>query len=390
MDKVRVGIIGCGAFARSEHLPNCERNPNIEIAWACSRSQKNRDYATEHYTIQNATPDASVVMKDDSVDMVILSVPHSLHLEMIEAAAKAGKHILCEKPMAMSIEESCRIVRAVQSSGVKLCVDYNRRFAPSMQHLKREYLSHRANPTANPGAFVNTPGRRPLPEEDVSMVMVRINDESSTYRPVHMDWGTGGGQVIGESCHWLDLVCWLLEDVPVRIYATGWTRLSHIITLDFEAGHRACIFFSCNGTFNYPKELYEILDHAALFRNECFVETAIYGRSNEPEVKVWPFQFDDFPDVGTEGGLSGYIAKCGARAERYIESRQTNYGNLAPNKGHYELLDAFVGAIMNDEPSPLDEVAGARATYLSRRAIESIRLGKPLPINVEDYDFFVW
>jgi len=390
MDKVRVGIVGCGAFARGEHLPNCERHPNVEIAWACSRSQKNRDYASEHFTVENTTPDANVVFQDDSVDIAILSVPHNLHLDMIRAAADAGKHILCEKPMAMTVEEAYQIVRAVQTNGVKLCVDYNRRFAPSMQYLKREYQAHRARPVENPGAFVDAPDRKRLPEEDVSMVMVRINDESSTYRPVHIDWQTGGGQIIGESCHWLDLVCWLLEDDPVRIYATGWTRLNHIISLDFKQGHRACIFFASTGTFNYPKELYEIQDHAVLFRNECFVETGIYGRSVEPEVKSWPFQFDDFPDVGRDGGLSGYIEKCKARAERYIRSGKKDYGTLAPNKGHYGLLDAFVRAVMKDGGSPVDEVAGARATYLSRRAIESIRLGKPLPINVEDYDLFVW
>ena len=390
MEKTRVGIIGCGAFARDQHLPNCERHPGVEIAWACSRSQENRDYAEQHFTVENTTPDFHVVLQDQSVDMVVLSVPHSLHVELVEAAAAAGKHILCEKPMAMTMAEAYKIVRAVQTNGVKLCVDYNRRFAPSMQYLKQQYRSHRANPVENPGAFVNTPGRKRLPEEDVTMMMVRINDESSTYRPVHIDWETGGGQIIGESCHWLDLVCWLLEDRPVRICATGWARLNHIINVDFKEGHRACIFFSSNGTFNYPKELYEIQDHAAMFRNECLVQTEIYGRALDPELRTWPMQFDDFEGFGTEGGHSGYIAKCRARAERYIESGQTDYGALFPNKGHYELLDAFVRAIISDEPSPVDEVAGAKATYFSLRAIESIRRGTPLPVNEEDYEFFVW
>ena len=236
MDKVRVGIIGCGAFARGEHMPNCERQPDVELAWGCSRSQENRDYIEQNFTVEKTTPDYKDVLADDSVDLAILSVPHAMHLDMVKASAEAGKHVFCEKPMAMTVEEACEIVRIVRANGVKLCVDYNRRFAPSMQYLKREYMAHRAAPSEKPWAFVNTDGRRRLPEEETTMLMVRVNDESSTYRPVHIDWQTGGGQIIGESCHWLDLVCWLLKDRPVRVYATGWARLNHIISLDFQGG----------------------------------------------------------------------------------------------------------------------------------------------------------
>jgi len=387
-DKVRVGIIGCGAFARCEHMPNCVKNPRIEVAVACSRSEKNRQIARELCQPERTTPNAADVFEADDVDMVILAVPHDQHETMIAGAAAAGKHILCEKPMSMSMAESYRIVRAVKEGGVKLCVDYNRRYSPSVLEMKKMYLEHRAHPKVNPGRFVEVPDRAPFPEEETTMMLIRINDESSTYRLVHLDWHTGGGQIIGECCHWLDLACYMMERKPVRVFATGSARLNHIINVDFDNGSRFCLFFSVNGTFEYPKELIEITDHGALFINECFVENRTYGAVGETH-KTYNMQFDGCPEAGREGGMTGYLSKLRRRAEVMSQSMGKEWRDLFPNKGHYELLDAFVDSILNDTPSPISEIDGAKATYLSLRAIESIRHGVPMPVNEEEFAFHV-
>ncbi len=388
MDTIKAAVIGCGAFARHQHFPNIERSERIELIAGCSRSEENRAWVEEHYSPRYTTPDAGEVFADPEVDLAILAVPHSVHFELMISAIEAGKHVLAEKPMTMTREESYQVVKAVKDAGVKLCVDYNRRFAPSMVHLRDAYHRHRADPAVGPGQFIEAADRPRLPEEDTTMLMVRINDESSTYRPVHIDWRTGGGQVIGETCHWLDLACWLLDEEPVRVFATGSSRLSHIITLDFPSGARACIWFSPTGTFRYPKELYELTDHSALFRNECFVETQIYGRG-EPEITHFALQHDELPDFGTEGGHAGYVAKLNERARMHAVSGGERWPAISPDKGHAHLLEAFARAIVEGGPSPIDERAGARATYLSLRAIESIRLGAPVPVNVEEMHFFV-
>lgn len=181
----------------------------------------------------------------------------------------------------------------------------------------------------------------------------------------------------------------MLEDEPVRLYATGSTRLSYIISIDYRNGARACIFFSSNGTFDYPKELIEIMDHGALFRNECFVENQFFGLT-DTVIKTYPLQFDECQDIGQEGGLSGYIKKLRHRREVYANSNQKKWLNLSTDKGHYYLLDAFVDAVLNGKQSPVDEIAGARSTYISLRSMESIRYGVPVPVNIEDYEFFVW
>ena len=385
MDKVRAGVIGCGKFAQGQHLPNCRNAPNIELRHCSSRSEAGRK-AAESFGAVKTTADYRDVLKDPEVDMVILSVPHEHHMFFIDETINAGKNLLCEKPMTMTVAEAYRVVRGVRERGIKLCVDYNRRFSPAMLDMKQAYHSHRNGERQPPRVYSQEGARPEWREETATNMLVRINDESLTYGGVHIDWREGGGQIIGEGCHWLDLICWMLERRPVRVSAVGSTRLNYIISLEFEGGHLGCIYFSANGSFEYPKELIEIQDHAKLFRSECFVENQYFGRGDRT-AKTFQMQADFHPQVGEEGGMSGYLAKIDATGREYEEKGVYRY--CFPDKGHRGLLQGFADAILNDQPSPVDELAGMRATYLSRRAMESIRRGAPLPINVEDWDMYV-
>ena len=88
-----------------------------------------------------------------------------------------------------------------------------------------------------------------------------------------------------------------------------------------------------------------------------------------------------------KAAMKGYLAKIDAMGREFVEKGAFNY--VFPDKGHLGLLKAFADAIMRDEPSPLHEMSGMRATYLSRRAMDCIRLGTSLPVNVEDWDMYV-
>ena len=181
-------------------------------------------------------------------------------------------------------------------------------------------------------------------------------------------------------------MCWMLEERPVRITAVGSTRLSHVITMEFDGGSLGCLAFGVGGTFEWPKELLELQHRGKLFRSECFVENHYYGLG-ERTVKKFPLQSDPQPQVGKEGGLSGYLAKLDAAGTEFEHSGA--FRAPAPDKGHAQLLRAFADAIIHDSPSPLDEMAGMRATYLSLRGMESIRNGRSLPINIEDWEMYV-
>lgn len=386
MKRIVVGIIGCGEFAEFQHFPNCLSNPQVELGAICDLSQERLEYISGKFNLSGVfqTTDYNEIFTRPDINLVIAATNHSVHLELVEQAAKHGKHILIEKPMAMTKQESRRILRLVKDSGIKLCVDYNRPMSPSMQELKRELDRQRTSPVVSPWRTTRGDNFPKLYEENATNLVITINDEIESYRTVHLDPERGGGQIIGESCHFLDLACWLIGSRPVRIYATGSTRLNHGILLDFADGSMANILFSVCGTFDYPKERYELTAGGNLFLNEFFVETAIYGRG-EPSICTYPLQYDEVEqDIGS--GFAGYMEK------RALAQKQAENGKmplLMPDKGHRQLLSAFVEAILEDKPSPVDEFRGARATYLSRLAIKSIRTGLPLPVQQEELELFI-
>ena len=385
--KFVVGQIGCGSFAQDQHGPNAINHPHIQkIKWSCDVSKKQAKSYADKFQVEKTTNSFTEVTTDPEVDIICIATPHETRVPIIESAAKEGKHIFCEKPMAMNEIECYRIIKAVRRSGIKFCVDYMRRMAPAVAALKREWLKHKANPQHQPWRYIEIQREKFL-EEKATDFLVRVQDESASYRLVHLDPFVGGGLIIGEAGHWLDLACWLFDDRPIEIQAWGSSRMRYGIYLVFQSGNAATIVMTPNGSFDYPKEMYEIAHNGALFRMEFFVENQYYGRPGS-ERELFPLARDSQPEIGKQGGLSGYLEKHAARRQGSSNVKE-GWGSLLANHGHSEMFDAFVTAIIKDIPTPCDEMAGYRATYLAHLAMESIKINQPLPVPVEKWDYFV-
>ena len=117
--------IGCGKFAHAQDLPNFTAHEGIDLKWACDSRIESAQAAAEKFGIRKVTSDFMDVINDPEVDFIKIATSHEVHLPIIQAAAKAGKHVFCEKPMAMDKEDAWRIMKAVKESGIKLCVDLN-------------------------------------------------------------------------------------------------------------------------------------------------------------------------------------------------------------------------------------------------------------------------
>ena len=378
--KLVAAQIGCGKFAWSQDLPNLSSHPDVELRWCCDMDADAAERAAGHFAVPRHTTDFMDILRDPEVDFVKIATSHEAHLPIVEAAAESGKHVFCEKPMAMTDREGHLIMRAVRRSGIKFCVDLNRRMAPAMRALKAAWLKHRANPEHNPWRYVEGSPRQPLPEENLPHLNIRIQDESSSYALVHLSPLTGGGEIIGESVHWLDLACWLFAPaLPCEITAWGSSRLSHGIHLKFSDGASMTLDFSCSGTFDYPKEQYELTDEAALFRSLSFVENQYYGF---PGAGREFFPLESGPEVR---GLDDFMAKYLLRVQR----QKTNIKAIEDSdpmkldKGHRAMLDGFVRAILDDTATPCTELDGFRATYLANRAIAALESRATLMVPIE-------
>ena len=379
--KIVAAQIGCGAFANEQDLPNLAAHPCVELRYCCDVDPKAAKTAAERYGAQKSVADYIEALDDPELDFVKVSTPHDMHMPIVMEAAKRGKHIFCEKPMAMEMEDCWKMMREVRRAGVKFCVDLNRRMSPAMRSLRERVRAHKDNERHNPWRYVETDRAR-LPEELATNFLLRIQDESASYRMIHLDPLHGGGQVLGETVHWLDLATWFFDDqMPLELTAWGSSRLTHGVNIRFSGGDTATILFDACGTFDYPKEMYEVTSRGALFRSLFFVENRYYGMPDMP-AETFPLQHDGFCDKVPGDGFDAYMRKAELRRGSDLKA---NWGALTVDKGHRAMLDGFVKAVRDGAPSPCDELAGMRSLLLARLAIQSMKSRMAVPVPVEDW-----
>ena len=142
-DKVRVGIIGCGGIANGKHMPSLKNVKNAEMVAFCDLIIERAEKAKEQY----GTPDAKVyedykkLLEDKSIDVVHVCTPNRSHSFISVDALEAGKHVMCEKPMAINSVEALKMIDAAKRTGKKLTIGYQNRQNAGSQFLKNEALA---------------------------------------------------------------------------------------------------------------------------------------------------------------------------------------------------------------------------------------------------------
>ncbi|WP_416147940.1 Gfo/Idh/MocA family protein [Salipaludibacillus sp. HK11] len=137
MTTLKVGVIGCGSIANFRHLPEYKAQKNVEIVAVCDIVESRVNQFAEKYGAKAYT-NYQELLKDGEIDAVSVCTPNTLHAPMTIASLKAGKHVLCEKPMATSREEAEEMIEAAKKAGKQLMIAHNQRFVPS--HKKARQL----------------------------------------------------------------------------------------------------------------------------------------------------------------------------------------------------------------------------------------------------------
>jgi len=370
---VHAGFLGVGNFVSGNHLPNIAASDLWTVHAVCDIDEANLRRAAERYKPPVVTRDYHDLLADESIDAIILGVQHQQHLRFMREIAAAGKHMLVEKPMSTTNEESRQMVEAVQAAGVKLMVGYNRRFGPLYARAKE--LFQRAL----------GPGRPP------AIVTFRAVDDKNFWPDWPFDLNRGGGKILCECCHFFDFLPWFLEAEPQRVFCEGYRTDENLVTIRFSDGSIGAIVSGGGGSVAYPKERLEVFcDASTLVVDQC-LELHVEGYEGASD-QLHPFKLDPFPDAGADLPPAGaYRAKMNAWLAAGItdEQRQRKaYYGAAPgvDKGHFAEIEAFARAILDDGPSPCDEIAGARATACAVAAIRSMEAGYvPVDVRPDDY-----
>jgi predicted dehydrogenase len=133
---VRVGVLGAGAWARSAHLPGYRRDPRCRVvAIADTEIDRARDAAHE-FDIPTVTADARELLDRADIDLVDVCTPSHTHFDLAWAALEAGKHVLCEKPVAYDYHDTIRARDLAQRKGLKTKVGLTFRYSPAMRYMR--------------------------------------------------------------------------------------------------------------------------------------------------------------------------------------------------------------------------------------------------------------
>ncbi|MBU7316317.1 Gfo/Idh/MocA family protein [Paenibacillus oleatilyticus] len=137
MSKLRVAVIGCGAISKHRHIPEYAANPHVELVAFCDPVQERAEHYAGQYGAKAYT-DYETLLREVKPDAVSVCTPNALHAPVSIAAAKAGAHVLVEKPMAATEEEALAMIKAAKENGVYLMVGHNQRLMP--HHMKAKQI----------------------------------------------------------------------------------------------------------------------------------------------------------------------------------------------------------------------------------------------------------
>jgi len=368
VQRVTVGLLGAGNFATTTLLPAMRKVPGVEFVGICTATGLTARHAGDKFGFRYSTADENEILNDPDINTVVIATRHHLHARQVLAALKAGKNVFCEKPLALNEEELQEIVRVLsggaeeqggkgaeeQGSGGTdeqrskgeftsaplhhstraqevplLMVGYNRRFAPMARQLK---------------AFL----------ADVHEPLVMHYRANAGYIAADhwvQDPQQGGGRIIGEVCHFVDLLTFLAGTLPVRVHARALPNGGRyrddnvVITLEFADGSLGTIAYVANGDRSFPKERVEVFGGGAVAVLDDFRRLELVRQGHK-------------------------------RVSRSL---------LRQDKGHRGEWEAFVAAVQNGGPLPILFEEIVAITLTTFRILDSLRCGEPVTIDTDTF-----
>lgn len=265
---VRLGLIGPGSFASKVIVPAFSAaGARLEIVGG--GSGPSAEAASRDSGFARVAPSADSVLGDETVDVVAICTRHESHAELTRKALEAGKHVFCEKPLALTRDELSSAVGAARKHAGLLLVGFNRRFSPFLSEAK---------------SFLAASGTPFTAHYRVSAGMLS---------PDHWahDLTEGGGRILGEVCHFVDCLAFLAASPVESVHAAA-HRAPGVpvqgadnvaVTLVFAHGSVATITYSAHGATRVGKERLEAFagERTILLDDYLRLELHASGRTAE-------------------------------------------------------------------------------------------------------------
>ena len=258
-----VGIIGAGNFTSAMILP-CLKKTKAKLKYISSSGGLTGTVLAKKYSIANSTTDNSSILKDKDVDLVMVTTRHNSHASLVVQALDYGKHVFVEKPLALNLAELDQIIASIEKSNKTVTVGFNRRFAPLAVKMK--------NLLGNSCAPMN--------------IVATINAGFIPGNVWVHDMEIGGGRIIGEACHFIDLISFITNSQvgSVCMNTLGQHPMDNsdnaTILLKYENGTNAVINYFANGSKAYSKERVEVYHQERTLVMDNWRKLTGYGFKN--------------------------------------------------------------------------------------------------------------
>ena len=314
--QANIAVVGCGGFARQFHLPNIKASPQLNLLSLVTSTGQSAKEMGLRYGADYCTTDYNEMLRDPNVDAVMIFTRDNAHAPMVVEAIKAGKHVFCEKPLATSLKQCDEIASVCHDDGPVCMVGFNRRFAPLMIQAK-QVLDQCSGPL---------------------MMHYRVNAGTLPSGNWVYDPKSAAGRIVGEACHFIDLMTWLIGSKPVDVFAQPLGESASLSALEnmsatftFADGSVGTLLYTAVGSRGLSKERLEVFTDGTALVMDDFQRLTVRGKKNL-DVK-----------------------------------------NRAGDKGHDAELQHFTDVILGRTPLELTHWDGILGTACCLRAYESIR-----------------
>lgn len=236
---LRFGVIGIGDTVTSTMAPAMVADPQARLVAAVSRDQGRAEEFGSRFEVDFVTTDYGKMLARSDIDAIFIATPNALHAGEAIAAAKAGKHVFCDKPLATSVDDARATIQACEDSGVTLGLNFHYRHLPWVEEA-RNMISD------------GTLG-------EIQTLEVDIGSGTRNYTNWRADPAMAGmGSVYNVGVHMLDLLTVILDAEPVEVSAmfdwspsSGKVETQALVLIRFDNG--TLVYANCNERTKYPR-----------------------------------------------------------------------------------------------------------------------------------------
>ncbi len=328
-EALTVGLIGAGNFAQDTLIPALKSRKEVRLRAVATASGLSARSVADRFGFERCASAAKEILEDPGVAVVLVATRHDSHAELVVQGLRAGKSVFVEKPLALNEEQLQEVIDAFSAASGRKCdtvlmVGFNRRFASFSQEIK-EFVSGRGEPL---------------------VLHYRVNAGFVPGDHWTQDPRQGGGRILGEVCHFVDWMQFLIGTPPVQVVARSlpnggvYRDDNAVIVISYADGSLGNIVYCANGDKRMGKERVEVLGGGRMAVLEDFRQLTLSGGGSRRVQRHW----------------------------------------FGPEKGHRAEVEAFLRAVRNGGPMPIPLVELVSTTRVTFAISESLSRGAPVGI----------